>query len=134
MQHVVGRHVDKVRPLIEDLDPHASGQQFLELDLGHFRGDPFGRGEGLFVLAHHDDAFDDVILRAASHDPLAGSVADDDLGHLADIDGRTVGRRGDDNVPDIIELLGFDLGSLAHVRGVKWVFAAAQEPDGADVM
>ena len=86
VQHVMRRDVDEVRPLIEDPDPHAPGQELLALDLRHLRGDRLGGRQGLFVLPHQDDAFDDVVLGAAADDPLAGLVPDDHLGDLPDVD------------------------------------------------
>ena len=135
VKDVVGRHVDEVRPLIEDLDPHASAATVSRARSPSFsRRRPRHVGRDFSYLRIMHDAFDDVILGAAAHDPLAGLVADDDLGHLADVDGRAIGRRGNDHVPDVVELLGFDLDRLADVRRVERVFASAQESDGAHVM
>ena len=62
------------------------GRTLLALDLRHLLGDRLGRRQRLLVLAHQDDALDDVVLVAPADDPLAGLVPDDDLGDLADVD------------------------------------------------
>src|SRR5262249_40003221 len=91
VEHVFGRDVDEVRPLVEAPQPHASGEQLLALDLLHLGGDRLGGREGLLSLAHQDDSLDDVVLLAAADDVLAGLVPDDDLGDVVDVDRRPVG-------------------------------------------
>ena len=134
VQHVVRRDVDQVGALIEDPELHPLGQEVLALDLLHLLGDRLGGRQRLLVLAHQDDALDDVVFGAAADDPQPGLVADDDLGDLADEDRRAVVRGVDDDLADVVELLGLDLGGLVDLGRVERVDPFAQKADGADVV
>ena len=99
-----------------------------------FVGDRLGGRQRLFVLAHEDDALDDVVFGPAADDPKPGLVSDHDLGDLADEDRRAVIRCIDDDLANVVQLRGLDLGGAGDLGRIEWVDPFAQEPDGADIV
>ena len=67
-------------------------------------------------------------------DPQPGLVADDDPGHLADVDRRAVRGRGDDHVVDVVELLGLDREARSTLARVERVDPLAEQAEGPDVV
>ena len=77
VQHVVGRDVDQVGPLVEDTIFIPLGSSCRALSSSIFSCDRRSAvGERLLVLPHQDDALDDVVRRRPRPDdaqPRAGS-------------------------------------------------------------
>ncbi len=152
VDHIVGRDVHQVGPLVEDAERHALGQDARLLDRDHLLGHGLGRGQRLLVLPHQDDALDDVVL--VLEDVLAPLVddrvvvlllerpadlaqprlvVDDGGGNLADVDRHAL-VVGDQDVADLVELVGLDREGLRGVGWVERILGLADQAERADVV
>ena len=119
VQHIVRGDVDKIGPLVEDLEVHALGEQALLLDLGHLRQHGLGGGQRFLAPPHHDDALDDVVLRRPGPRSPASGDGHDDLGDIVDVDRSALRRGRDDHIAEIVELVDLDLRGPLYVRRVE---------------
>ena len=83
VQNGMRRDVDQVLAVINAFDPHARRQDVGIVDLRHLLLDTADRRQALFAAAHHDDAFDDVVIVVLAGDAEARLMADGDARDVA---------------------------------------------------
>ena len=115
LHHGVGGQLDQVGPVVERLDVHAGRQNPVLANGVDPIVNALDGGERVAAVAHEHDAFHDVRLAVAAHDPEARGRAHTDRGHVAHAHGHALLRRNCD-LFDVTNRT--DEPDTAHVEGL----------------
>src|SRR5260370_37710598 len=80
------RRLDQPGAIIIGNDLEAPGQDAGAVETGDLLVDSLQSLERVSILAHQNDAFDDLVATVHAHYAQAGSITRADLGHVADPD------------------------------------------------